>query len=99
MLTISKEWVHVLPTEYYDEHYYKVCNRNGICTEIHIISKDDDTYAINKYSWLLWFDYFPGKEYHLMYGDAAKYKFSSLEEAQDHVDSFLVKLEKLMVFL
>jgi hypothetical protein len=42
---------------------------------------------------------FPYIEYITMFGDSAKFRFDSLKEAQDHVDRFLIRLERLMVFL
>jgi hypothetical protein len=94
MFTVTKEWIHVIATEYYKEHYYKVCNRNGRCTEIHLVSKNND-YS----NWELMLEFFPAQEYHLMYGNGARFWFSDLYEAQEHMDEFLVKLEKLIVFL
>lgn len=70
----------------------KICNNKG--KEFPIIISNESTAT-----WYLTIFSFPKKEYELMYGNDARYSFTSLSEAKDHVDSFLVKLEKLMVFL
>lgn len=39
------------------------------------------------------------KEYKLMYGNKAEYCFNNLEQAKEHIDKFLFKLNNLKSFL
>jgi hypothetical protein len=78
------------------DEWYKYCVPKGF--NISVIHLYKTPYAgCSVYALRL--DLFPGKEYDLMYGKKARHYFDTLSEAQDHVDSFLVKLEKLIAFL
>jgi hypothetical protein len=94
-ITISNKWklesrndpLFGLTEEWY---YKKCCYDNGLHHNIMIVLYRD--------YWLLQLDNLKA-EYDLMYGSGARYWFSDFHAAQDHVDSFLIKLEKLIAFL
>lgn len=102
---ISDEW-RIDYSDFYsgenlDKYYYKRCSvlNRALDEFIFIEYKVNQSGENNYFYWQICFTGFPAKEYQLLYGKEAKFEFSSVQEAQDHVDRFLIKLNSLKVFL
>lgn len=106
-IEISDEWVLTHPSSQevimdftapigcrtYQDTWYKICynSRTERYSSLNIVG-GESYYKIN-------FVGFPGAEYNLMFGEGSMREFNSLQDAKNHLDNFLIKLNNLKVFL